>query len=707
MKQTLLWIFSLICLVSAKLFPSITSEYDPSSCSSLLWTPSVSLSYHSKNHSYALSLTSSRPQQLKRIFSQLQHLYQFTSSPISLLVLKEIDNYSSILKKIHRFLDKLLPPSTSSPLQGVSRISIYPMSHPLQKNILKQSYLRLLLSSSLYANPNEFFQMNLVLLPYEKVLYLSPHVRLLKPIDHLFHCSNIDLFYTNGLHHFFDRNFYLIKSGDVSLYDDMMTHLLSYSWTQISPLRPYQTAYQEFLTFYFLTLPSQSQSQIVEKSSSLRIRRLSSCLYNFQKFSRPQCVSEFYSQYLTLPPNTSSAAGVSPYILHTSSPWLTKQLQLDATRKSPGIALSSFSSQHFAHKPCLVDFWIIGARKSGTTALYTWLTEHPHVAPLNIRQEPSDGEIMIPLTPQNLRRYNRVFETALQSYLLSSSSNRSSDQLLIGDSWVGRFLNDDYRTISSVCLERNVKILVILRDPIERCVSQWKMRYRREVMERADKGKVKGTGKKMRKEWGGATGESEEWERERKGSVEEEMAENGFEINKILERELAEFLLHSQDMNSVFFSSSSSSVSGTISSSSSPPPLVPPPLNQWKGSENCIYEGLYATHLRRWLSYHGIDHLRVYFTADLERYPREVITDALEFIGVRDRDKGSDMDDISADQWKYDSLRHSKRFAPNRDATNATVSLSSDLRRRLEEVFRESNRELERLLGIKRVPWGY
>jgi hypothetical protein len=95
---------------------------------------------------------------------------------------------------------------------------------------------------------------------------------------------------------------------------------------------------------------------------------------------------------------------------------------------------------------------------------------------------------------------------------------------------------------------------------------------------------------------------------------------------------------------------------------------------------------------------HGIDRLRVYFTDDLETAPREVITDALRFIGVKDTSVGL---------WEYDPVRHSKRFAPNRDEANVTVSLNGELRTRLEAVFGESNRELERLLGIERVPWGY
>jgi hypothetical protein len=651
-----------VTVSNSKETPLLTAQFDPSICSPFVWRTSLSLAQPPPiNGSYVLSLTSSKPSHLHQLFHQILQLTKLTSLPISIIVLSSLPHIQSLVHNIHSYLLSLahLPSLTQ-------QVTLYQLPHPLEHNILRQSYLRLLRSSYPYSNPNEFFKLVLFSsLPYERLLYLHSSLQIIKPIDHLLACSpHSDLFFTNALTTFFDKSFFVVRGGDRALYDDMMEALVSYTW-KLRAIHPYQTAFQEFLYFYFVIRPTLSPPR---SSPMLRVHRLSSCLYNYQKFPKSLCLSDFFQ---SLPshshPHNGTSSGVSPYIINQYSPWLHRELHPSlpsSTAPPPRPSISSFNPHRLSmDKPCLPNFWIVGARKSGTTALYTWLTEHPHVAPLNLRHEPTDGEVMVPLTTTNLARYNRLFKEEMRRIEVDTSvrnvSSSGAPSLLVGDAWVGRFLNEDYRAISTLCYERNIKVLLILRDPIERCVSQWKMRYRREAAKKKQQAPDTLTS----------------------------MANSAYDINEILEKELRDYLFHA---------------TATASSKTTPPdmslPLLPVSLNNWKGSENCLYEGMYSVHLRRWLVVHGIDRLRVYFTDDLETAPREVITDALRFIGVKDTSVGL---------WEYDPVRHSKRFAPNRDEANVTVSLNGELRTRLEAVFGESNRELERLLGIERVPWGY
>jgi hypothetical protein len=698
--------------VSCREIP-LSAQFDPSICAPFVWTPSsASSSTQHINASYVLSLTSSTKPYLDQLFHHILHLTKFTSLPISIIVVNSLPKIVSLVQKIDSFIHSHGPTL-------ISQIKLYQFSHPLEKLILRPSYLRLLHVSSHYSNLNEFFKLAMLHLPYERLLYLHPALKILKPLDHLLACSaHSDVFFTNSHSSFFERKLFVVRGGDESLFDDMIHALLSYTWDSIGSMLPYQTAFQEFLYFYFVRRPSLPISNSSSRSPpSLRVHRLSSCLYNFQKFPESLCLPE-YSQHLYSSPSelAGTASGVSPYVINQPSTWLQKQLSpslppsssSSSSSSSAGSAsISSFNPHHIPiHKPCRPNFWIIGARKSGTTALYTWLTEHPHVAPLNIRHEPTDGETMIPLSPGNLVRYNKLYQDELLRYQQTRGgggmqTNQSSgerqeqeQELLVGDAWVGRFLNEDYRAIAKVCRERNLKILLILRDPIERCVSQWKMRYRREISQKTPQQERSTSG-------------------ETAHNTLTAMGKSGYDINALLEKELREYLFHAtaapvansttnpkkkrrqktSPRSSDLFSHSSPTVTAAPAL-----PLIPSSLNSWKGSENCVYEGMYSVHLRRWLVVHGIDHLRVYFTDDLEKSPREVITDALRFIGVPD---------TSVALWKYDPIRHSRRSAPNRDVMNVTVPLTGDLRKRLETVFGVSNRELERLLGIDRVPWGY
>merc|ERR1712183_509081 len=107
-------------------------------------------------------------------------------------------------------------------------------------------------------------------------------------------------------------------------------------------------------------------------------------------------------------------------------------------------------------KVCRPDFFILGTRRGGTTALYTLLASHPRVAALRIRGGRHDGEVFTSM--ENIERYNAQFIAW-------------NPDLLVGDATAGR-LTKDAEEIVKACGHKQSKFIIMLRDPVERCLSQ-------------------------------------------------------------------------------------------------------------------------------------------------------------------------------------------------------------------------------------------
>ena len=119
-----------------------------------------------------------------------------------------------------------------------------------------------------------------------------------------------------------------------------------------------------------------------------------------------------------------------------------------------------------------VDFFIVGAPKSGTTSLYNYLQAHPEIC-MSIKKEPnffSNEEI----NKQGLY-YNRKCITSYEDYH-KLFLNRTESQI-IGESSVSYLF---YPDIASKLYDynSNAKIIVLLRNRVERAFSHYLMDYR-------------------------------------------------------------------------------------------------------------------------------------------------------------------------------------------------------------------------------------
>lgn len=123
-----------------------------------------------------------------------------------------------------------------------------------------------------------------------------------------------------------------------------------------------------------------------------------------------------------------------------------------------------------SHKKNTLDFIIIGAAKAGTTPLYKYMSQHPQISipPGKEVSFFSDDKI-----------YSKGYEWYLQQISVGKKENSLigtvTPQYMMGQNET--FTETVAKRIKKTCPE--VKIIAILRDPIDRAFSQYKMSFRR------------------------------------------------------------------------------------------------------------------------------------------------------------------------------------------------------------------------------------
>ena len=118
-----------------------------------------------------------------------------------------------------------------------------------------------------------------------------------------------------------------------------------------------------------------------------------------------------------------------------------------------------------------VDFFIVGAPKAGTTSLYHYLNEHPEIE-MSSQKEPNffshealrNQKIYYDKNRINtLKKYHRLFER--------------TDVNLIGEASVSYLFYEDVPK-KIITYNPDVKIIIMLRNPIDRAFSHYLMDFR-------------------------------------------------------------------------------------------------------------------------------------------------------------------------------------------------------------------------------------
>ena len=148
---------------------------------------------------------------------------------------------------------------------------------------------------------------------------------------------------------------------------------------------------------------------------------------------------------------------------------LGSQLTLDYPQKCPkGSLMLDTSWRNFIpeHLDCPTLF-LVGARKAGTTSLYTYLSRHPKFEGIHLDRGPMAGETFYFSAHYNDKnwgwsRYMKLFDP-VQSYMT-------------GDSSVGNLVNCDVPERIWQSCGKQAKIVILLRDPLTRFLSNFLMR---------------------------------------------------------------------------------------------------------------------------------------------------------------------------------------------------------------------------------------
>lgn len=305
---------------------------------------------------------------------------------------------------------------------------------------------------------------------------------------------------------------------------------------------------------------------------------------------------------------------------------------------------------------CRPDYMILGCRKCATTSLHTLLSQHPQVIPFRINGKPQDGEL--PNAAYNsLRVYNQFFFDTIKKYNIDNDIDYIPFQpFFIGESSVASFRSHAPHFLKICKNERtDLRLIILLRDPIERCVSQMRMRSRL------------GTDK-MNKD---------------------------SDISKFITMHLKQFndVLRQLKMD--------------------PHKLIevddPPVINEL--NYNCIYESIYSLHLARWLHRFPPNVFRIYFTDDFKQHSAMVLEDVMKFIGldIPDHESGRN------EEWYEKEIEASRSRNTNSDPIvhrhSDNQKITFQLYKDLVKLFSFWNRHLLEILSrysdIDRLPWFY
>jgi hypothetical protein len=143
----------------------------------------------------------------------------------------------------------------------------------------------------------------------------------------------------------------------------------------------------------------------------------------------------------------------------------------------------------------LPDFLIIGAQKAGTTSLHHYCNQHPNISMSQVKEPMFFASTTLPtitFAEQSakhpyaffyLEEYSNLFKKALllkairRSFLsyLAHPMQTFSPSPLLGEASTAYLANPFPSTIWIKKMIPNVKLIVILRSPIERAVSAYKM----------------------------------------------------------------------------------------------------------------------------------------------------------------------------------------------------------------------------------------
>ncbi len=130
----------------------------------------------------------------------------------------------------------------------------------------------------------------------------------------------------------------------------------------------------------------------------------------------------------------------------------------------------------------LPDYLIVGAKRSGTTSLHRWLLAHPDVLPLfpSARRLPLRADIkgvhFFDHPGRGAWWYRSHFPTRASRAL---AARRSGDGRVVAGEATPYYLHHPHAAARAAQVVPDARVIVLLRDPVDRAWSHWKEQRRR------------------------------------------------------------------------------------------------------------------------------------------------------------------------------------------------------------------------------------
>jgi [heparan sulfate]-glucosamine 3-sulfotransferase 2 len=319
---------------------------------------------------------------------------------------------------------------------------------------------------------------------------------------------------------------------------------------------------------------------------------------------------------------------------------------------------------------------VLGARKGGSTSLYEYLARHPAFDGVKLDSGAQSGELLflrkLPYTtpPATVReRYDAEFVRARFEPVQHSNAPLPREELmrqasawvlrvrsgaaLTGESDVGNGPNCAAPLQVSGACGPDMRLVYLVRSPVERLVSVYRMRRRL-------------------------------------GTV----ADPSLSLDQFARRDL-------EQMQAALAAAGGANADADANDSAThwwEVPRGPPCLfeNDWL---NSVWSGLYVVHLARWLQHYDRAAMRVVKSEELFRHPAEVYDDTLRFIGLDPMDV--DAENVTA--TKYNAAPQQPHGgSAGRDRED---ELAPGTRLALRDFFAPYNLALQERFGIDVSDW--
>lgn len=281
------------------------------------------------------------------------------------------------------------------------------------------------------------------------------------------------------------------------------------------------------------------------------------------------------------------------------------------------------------HNTCPTLF-ILGARKAGTTSLIQYLSKHPNFEGARLDRGPKAGETFF---------FHKTFETKPWEEYLAYFPSGSG--VMTGESSVGNFVHCLVPgRIYSYC-GRQAKVVVLLRNPVDRFVSNFRMRAR-----------IGGYG----------------------------MGKLRQPIGKFIKNELGDF-----------FSTATGKKLSTLQ--------VKDVRHGWASlrckflpAKNMFYEGLYYVHLKNWLCNFPAENILILNSEEFFQKTAKILKQVFQFLGLSSLPEESYNATAVYNQGSYKNIPPHQR-------------LTETYRSKLRLAYKPFNEALFQLLDWRNMRW--